>query len=223
MRLFLIALFLLLTTATSFAKWVDGYITLTDGTNVNGRINVPYVNMESRAILLLGTDLSHFYYSVRFANKELGKKCYYPGDIKGFGFTIKAADFHFVSLDVQYRSIVKNEREREQFLHVLYSNEVVLMTRLVPFYYEIPGMEGWGGVNHVNSYDYYLYNSEMGLTRLQVNKEFKSLKNILQLYGVSEVFLEQLPENIKRFDVYNILLEYDMWKTSRGQSTILNT
>ncbi|MCG8582714.1 MAG: hypothetical protein MI866_22515 [Bacteroidales bacterium] len=221
MKLLLTTLFLVFATFSGFAKWVDGYITLNDGEKIIGKINVPYVNMESRAILIRGIDLSHFYYSVRFANSKFGKKFYYPEDIKEFGFTNNGSSFHFVSENMHYKSIVKAERERSQFLQVLYKGDVTLMSRLVPFYHEIPGMEGWGGVNHINSYDYYLSNSEIGLTRLEVSKTYKSIKDILTLYGVNKTFLERQPDHINRFDVYGLLLEYDHWKRNKEYLPVL--
>ncbi|WP_430815768.1 hypothetical protein [Carboxylicivirga sp. RSCT41] len=221
MKTFLTTLTLFMLSVTVFAKWVDGYITLNDGSRLNGRINVPYVNMESRAILVKGMDLSHFYYSVRFATKETGKQFYYPEDIKGFGFNNNGAMFHFVSENVHYKSIVRAERERSQFLQVLYKGDLILLSRLVPFYHEIHGMEGWCGVNHINSYDYYLSNAEKGLTRLEVNKSNGSIKDILALYGVHDTFLQSQPDNINRFDVFSLLIEYEQWKKNTDESVIL--
>ncbi len=213
---------ILLISINGHAKWVNGYIKLNNGETVSGRVNVPYVNMFSRAIIVKGIDLSHFYYSVRFSDEKKVKKYYYPGDIKAFGFTTNGMSYHFVSHDMHYNSIVKSERQREQFFNVLYSGKLTLLCHLVPLYYHTPGTYNWTGINMVNSYDYYLYAENKGLTKVEITKPFETLRDILVLYDVDKQFLDTLPDNLDRFDVYDVLRGYDKWLNAQVKSPVLD-
>jgi YHS domain-containing protein len=205
MRLLIAILLFVLISPPVFAKWVDGYIETTDNVRIEGRVKLPKTEFYTGALYIYGFDLSYFYRAVKFHDPLNGKKIYSPNEIKGFSFNYKGEDYYFISQTINYNSLVKSERQKDRFLNVLYKGSLVLLRD------ELQLNEERIDAKIIMYENYYLYDSQLGLTLLEVNKESSSLKEILHKYGISELFLNGFNDNLKIWDIKNILYKYDIW------------
>jgi len=187
------------------AKWVDGYITTKDNEQVCGKIYIPTLDYNSYGYYISGFDLSHFYQYVKFKYRDQSKVVFQPDDIKGFRFDHEGVEYYFISQTLHYKSIIATERERGRFLNLVYLGKISLCRNSLL-------------LNHhtVNAYnipyhDYYLCNEDIGVIKVEKGPQFKSIKDALRFYKMSDAFLQKLPESLSIKDLQKTLYAYDMW------------
>lgn len=206
----LLIIILFLSTMQLSAKWVDGFIETKDNNRVVGKIKLPKTEFYSGAWFICGFDLSYLYKAVKFKDVDNVKRIYRPDEIKGFSFRYKQRDYYFFSQIINYKSIVKSERERTYFLNVLYNGSLMLCRN------ELQLDEERYDAKIIMYEDYYLYDSSIGLTKLEVNKNFSSIKDILRKYGMPEQYLKQIKTEVTIRDVKDILNDYDNWLKNKS-------
>lgn len=206
----LVLCILLLVPGYISAKWVDAYVETNCNEIIYGKIQLPKMDFYSGALYVKGFDLSYLYRYVKFKSANTGKVIYSPDEIKGYGFTYDGKDYFFITQQINFKSIVKNERQKAYFMSVVYKGSLTLCKYRKQLDEERP-------VAKIILYEeYFIYSEQQGLTKLQVDNEHKSIKTILHKYGVSELFLRNY-EKLTVRDVKDVLFQYDLWLSERKE------
>ncbi|MDP4270153.1 MAG: hypothetical protein Q8909_08500 [Bacteroidota bacterium] len=206
----IIAVVLILSIDSVSAKKAPGFIIKHNCDTIFGEVNISFFDPYSGGFVFYGINLEPFQSVLYFReNNSTRFTAFTPKDIAGFGFTYKSVNYRFKTLLVEYRSIIRSERKRLRFLNLIYQGQLSL-------YKEIVRKESYfttGAPNRlVDYYDYYLYDDKHGLKRVIPTKEFRTLKDMLQYYGMHPNFIEILPSDARFKDVKYFLEEYDLWK-----------
>ncbi len=205
MKRALILLFLMFTFTSVWSKWVEGYIQTKDSVRIVGEIKLPKTDFYTGGWFIKGFDLSYLYYAVKFRGPDNKSHIYYPDELKSFSFKFKGEDHFFISETLHYKSIIKIDRQKDRFLNVIYSGALMLCRN------ELQLDEERIEAKIIVYEDYYLYNSQLGLTKLEVSNNYQSLNEILKQYGMSEVYLETISHKISLRNITEVLFDYDQW------------
>jgi hypothetical protein len=213
-RFAITAVVLILSINSVCAKKAPGFIIRHNCDTIFGEVNISFFDPYSGGFVFYGINLEPFQTQLYFREKNSTHfTLYRPNDISGFGFTYKSTNYRFKTLLIECRSIIKSERKRLRFLNLIYQGQLAL-------YKEIVRKESYFTTGNPNKlldyYDYYLYDDKHGLKRVIPTKEFRSLKDIFQFYGLHQKFIEILPSDARFKDVKYFLEEYDMWRRWRS-------
>jgi hypothetical protein len=63
-------------------------------------------------------------------------------------------------------------------------------------------------------YNYYIYNTDKGLYKVEISNDIKTLVDLLTLYDVEQEFLDKISSDLRIKDIKNILIEHDFWKST---------
>lgn len=187
------------------AKKTLGYIITKDLELIQGEIKINVYNPYLGGYTFIGIHLDSFHSNVSFkSEKEKRFKNYEPKDIHGFGFTFKTVEYNFRSFDIEPKSIFKKGRSKQRFLQLVYVGEVYLfrdIERIIT-----PDNYSWD-----NTSAYYLFNNTVGINKVVLTKEVRTITDLLTLYSVDEDFLNDIPPESKLKEIQYILVKYDSW------------
>ncbi len=187
------------------AKKVPGYIVLENTDTVFGEVRLHNFCRTTAGFIINGIDMEWCHLEVSFRNIDSKKfQSYQPHDILGYGFTYNSADYTFHSSILHQKSLVKNEEKRQRFLHLVYSSRIYLYVDLR--YSSLLTNE------QAYSYcEYYLYNSKVGLKKVEFTKDIKTIHDLLLLYNVEIDFLYYVPFTTPLKEIKVILMQYNEW------------
>ena len=209
-KIFLISfIFSILVVGHCSAKVTDGYIITTDLDTIHGIIKINKFNPYSGGYLIVGFDLESYHSRVAFkGSNDRRFQFYEPKDILGFGFEFNSIDYRFKSFNIEKQSIYKEERTYQRFLQLIYNGQLAL-------YRDVIKIQMWK-FNHLIPCDaYYIYNDFVGINEVGTTRKMRTLKSLLALYHVDQEFLNSINSKTKNKDIYNILMEYDIWLNKR--------
>ncbi|WP_439181833.1 hypothetical protein [Carboxylicivirga taeanensis] len=209
MKAIITCIFLFVSVSIS-AKWVEAYIETNQNEIIYGKIQLPKAEFYTGAWYVKGFDWSYLNRYVRFKSTDTGKVIYNPEQIRGYGFKYRGEDYFYITQVIDRKSIVKSERKKAYFMNVVYNGSLMLCKYRKQLDEERP-------VAKIILYDeYYLYNEQLGFTKLQVDEQHQSLNSILCQYGVSAFFLRKVgPLSIH--DVKKVLYQYDVWLSEQEE------
>ena len=193
------------------AIWVNGYVKISNTERLEGQIYVSQCNPATSGVTFSGIGLEDFYTRVMFRSRSQSRRVYEPNDIIEFGFTYQLQDYVFQSFVLMYTSMIRHDRTRNRFLCLMYKGTFSL--------YQDNEMMQWPvcGPEYVAYQHYYLYSESIGLTKVEVSKSHKCLKNLLVMYGMDKEFLSAVPDTIGIRDIKQVLIDYDIWLQFKQQ------
>ncbi len=191
------------------AKKVPGYIVLESADTVFGEVKLHVFSRTTGGIILNGVDMEWCHLVVSFRESNSKKfQVYQPKEILAYGFRYKSADFIFHSSILQQKSLFKNEQERQQFLHLIYSSRISL-------YVDLRYSSMLTKEQSYAYYEYYLYSSSVGLIKVEITKDIKTIHDLLLLYNVEIAFLDYIPFTTPLKDIKVVLMQYNEWIQSK--------
>lgn len=187
------------------AKKTLGYIITKDLEIIYGEIKIYIYNPYSGGYTINGIQLDTYHSNVVFkSEKEKHFKNYEPKDIHGFGFTFKTVGYSFRSFDIASKSIFKKGRSQHRFLLLIYEGELYL-------YRDIEKVITSDNYSCYNTSVYYLYNNAVGINKVVLTKEIRTINDLLTLYSVDTDFLNDILPKSKLKGIQNVLAKYDSW------------
>ena len=187
------------------AKKVLGYIITKDLELIYGEVKINVYNPYIGGYTFNGINLDILHSNVSFkSEKEKHFKNYEPKDIYGFGFAFKSLEYNFRSFDIEPKSIFKKGRSKNRFLLLVYKGEVYLYRDIEKVI--TPDNYSWD-----NAGAYYLYNNTVGINKVVLIKEVKSITDLLTLYSVDKEFLNDIHPKLNLKGIKDILVKYDSW------------
>ena len=197
-------------------KKVQGYIVTETRDTLYGSIYIYRFSLNTGLFFVNGIHEESYHYQVAFKENQ-GRKftVYKPEDIQAFGFRFKDEDYVYQRIRLEKRSLVPGEKSQVRFFRLLYSNGFSLYrdknrirqasdnVRKCP-----PGSRFEDESMAVT--DYYLYNVDIGLNRVDGSVPITEL---LKLYGIEAVFIDTLSEKVKARDILQIIASYEVWRT----------
>jgi len=200
------------------AKKVTGYIITENSDTLYGEIKVPNFNRITGGWIMSGTNLESFHFEVSFKNRQKNTfQTFKPEDILGFGFNYKSINYTFRRFVIVSKNFFKKERRIVRFLNLEYSGKVALyedVIRVNNNNMKTNTTDITKGDSYVY-YDYYLFNDSIGLKKVELTDDIKSLVDLLKLYGFEKDFLDSIPTKTNLKDIKMILMEYDTWCTKK--------
>lgn len=198
------------------AKNLNGYIVTQGQDTIRGEVRVYLFNRITGHANILGVDLESLHFEVSFKSSATSRfKTYKPDEIKGFYFEYKSREYVFHSRIINRKSMVRRERQEDRFLQLL-SNETVSLYSDLRREYIPTARPDWCSV--INSYmvrEYYLYNSQRGLSQVMKSRDEKQIENLLLSYGIEQAFIDTLEPKMKFKDIRYIFIQYHAWNTDR--------
>lgn len=199
---------LFVTTENCFSKDVAGFIVTNENDTIFGTVQVSKFDQLNGALMLFGYESNSFYSSVVFKSKDQKRfKNYFPENISGFSYSDKDGNFFFKSFKIKHNSIFENEKERYQFLCLVYKGSYEL-------YKDLYFVENTYVNKRYEKYqtftDYYLYSPDKGLFKVD-NYHYKNIIDLLKAVQVDKRFIELVPENICFENIKSLLKIYDSW------------
>jgi len=193
----------------SHAYKASGYIITEKSDTIYGTVQVSRFDQLTGGFLIFGIELESFHSRVVFKGKNDKRFCtYFPEMISGFGFRFQTINYSFRRFKIPYRSIFDSEREQFRFLCLIQKGNIEL-------YKEISFVENlYATTTHeryLTSYNYFLYSPEKGLLKVEMNNQFKSIRDVLNHFEMNDQFIKTIPYDTK-FNILNeILFNYDRW------------
>ncbi len=196
------------------AKKVSGFIITEFSDTIYGTIRMSEFNLLTGGWIFHGINLAPFHFEVSFRkNKNERFRNFQAGEILEFGFTYKSIDYYFHSFILESNSIFKNERRRHRFLQLCYKGKISLYKNVSQIttrdYYINTSLNNYH--QYYDYCDYYLFNKNLGLTKVEITKNIKTINDLLFLYGIEEEFLERIPIAAKLKDIKAVLMKYEVW------------
>lgn len=194
----------------SYVKAVKrpGYIITLNSDTLYGQVKVYHFNLSTSGATLIGIDLELYNRGVRFrSDDERGFHSYGSDEIIGFGFNYHSIGYKFQRFELISNSIFKDDNVRYRFLNLIQDGRIFI-------YRDIIRIQSHQSNNYNNSqtyYDYYLYDNIVGLKKVEITKEIKSVRDLLDLYNVEKSFLESLSVETRFKDIRKVLKDYDNW------------
>lgn len=196
---------------SAIAVKLPGYIILNSSDTIFGEIKISGFDLYMGGIVFNGVNLEPLHSAVRFRdNKQMPFVSYTTDDISGFGFFNKLESYRFKKFAIKYNSIVKAERERSRFLHLIYQGELSVYCDIVRK--ENYMKTGFSNDQVIDYYDYYLFDDVHGLKRVVKSKDYSTVKDLLGCYELDQKFIEQIPPDVRFKNIIEVLQEYDRWK-----------
>ncbi|MCU4177147.1 hypothetical protein [Carboxylicivirga sp. N1Y90] len=198
------------------AKNLKGYIVTHSEDTIRGEVRVYLFNRMTGHANILGLDFESLHFEVSFkSNVSLRFKTYKPKQLKGFAFEHKSRKYVFHSRIIERKSMVRCEREEARFLQLL-SNETVSLYVDLRRQYVNSAVKDWYGMSNSYMYrEYYLYNSQLGLSEVMESRDEKQIENLLVIYGIEQAFIDTLEPKITFKDIRYILIQYHAWNVDR--------
>jgi len=190
----------------SHAKWVEGYIVTSEDEHVKGSIQISVFDSHSYGYYMIGFDMTYLYNHIKFRHLDKTKEVLEPCDIRGFSFSFKGVDYHFISQIVDYKSIVRNEREYDRFLNVVYSGTISLCRNRLRLNHPADFI-----YDETYYYDYYLVSDHHGFTKVERSSELATLKELLLYCKMDNAFLQTIEADLSVRDLQKTLYAYDRW------------
>ncbi|MBK3517318.1 hypothetical protein [Carboxylicivirga marina] len=217
MKLLLTSLVILFMSLPVSAKWVDGYVVDKEGTTIKGKVYLNNHTVKSRSAYVRdGLFLNDYHREVFFKENGKRKRAYGPEDLREYSFEYKGKFYYFESFELEYKSIVKAERQTDRFLQVMYSGHCKLYRNISESLYND------GLVRIEPTIDYYIYNSELGLTMVASVNDYKHLKDILLAYNFDQRYVDGLKKRLNIRDIPQIIIDYELWNEENRQP-VFNT
>lgn len=217
----LIGLVLFMPLQNLLSKNARAFVVTNTNDTILGEVKLSWYNKTTGGIHINGFDIDVLHYEMYF--RELGKKgwkLYHPSDIKFFTFVYRHQTYEFRSFVIERKSIYNPEKHKKRFLLLLHNSKVKLykdVRRNYNPYNEVrkvyhPEFKYVSSANSYSNYfDYYLYNTEQGLTRAIKSSETFSVLTLLDKYGIEKDFLNTLPKIVNFKDLKRILKDYAEW------------
>lgn len=191
----------------SHAANVPGYIVTNEDDTIHGFVRVSSsshmtVNLPSS---INSFDTYNFALSFRKHDEKLYKQ-YYPSSIKEFNFLYKSTNFIFKRFTLKYKSIVKSEDTRDQFLCLLYSDNEYQLYRNVL----IDPNNGLISIpdKYLKYMIYYLYHPEKGIVKVEKSKKYETIQALLLDNNFNPAFVAGLDKKLDFIDIKDILKQY---------------
>jgi len=199
----------------SFAKKAPGYI-IEDSDTLYGKIKISQFNILTAGLVMNGINSEPLHHEVWFRSNDSKRfKRYNANEIIAFGFTDKTRDYYFKSFRIETNSLVKKEKIRSRFLQ-LYSH-----VSNIYLYKDLLRVDNYSRNTYNNPYEvynltytypeFYLFNSKIGLTKVEETKLIKTIKELLSIYGIEDNFLKHFSKDINIKDIGFVLEEYKLW------------
>lgn len=196
---------------------VPGYIITNNSDTIKGDIKLSNFDIYTGRLILSGISLEQFHSTLYFrATSSHGFKRFSANDLLGFGFNYKSTNYCFKTFVIESNSIVKSERKRLRFLHLIHEGEIAV-------YKDIIRQTNYAKSNIPNNQvvdynEYYLFDNKHGLKKAIATTEFETVIDLLRYYEVEKKFLVQLPTALRMRDVVEILSAYDGWKKNSSHT-----
>lgn len=193
------------------SREISGYIIDNSSDTIIGEIEVSAYDIYTGWTVIKGINMEPFHSTVYFRKKgEKRFKSFTPHDITGYGFTYKSVDYKYSTFRIEKKSIILSKKERLRFLNLVFQGEISVYKDIDRKDFFVTKIDFDDRV--IDYCDYYLYNKKHGLKWAILNKEFKSITELLSFYEIDQKFISQLPANVKFKDIVEILYKYEMWK-----------
>lgn len=221
-RYLILSIVLISSTDYLEAKKVSGFIITEFSDTIYGTIRISEFDLLTGGWIFNGINLEPFHFEVSFRNNENERfRNYKAGEILEFGFTYKSIDYYFHSFILESNSIFKKERRRDRFLQLCYKGKISLYKNVSQI--TTPDNCIKSSLNNSQFYDYYdyfLFNKILGLTKVEMTKNIKTMNDFLFIYRIDEEFLEGIPKNTKLKDVKTVLMNYEIWLNENEKKKI---
>lgn len=189
---------------------VPGYIVKNNADTVWGTMKVSSFGKISGGYNLSGIETETYYFGVSFkADDETKFAIYYPESLQGFAFQYKSTQYIFNRFTLNFKSIVTSEKQRNQFLCLMYRDNNYQLYRNVlidPNNGLISVPDKW-----LRFIVYYLYSESKGIVKVEKNKKYRNLQSLLADYDFDSRFIEQLDKKIDFIDIKDVLKQYNDW------------
>jgi hypothetical protein len=196
------------------AKNLPGFIITENSDTIAGSIKKYLFDRITGNLTFRGINLELYHHEIAFRHEDKSYKTYKPQDILGFSFIYKKEQYTFHRFAIESKSIIKKERKRYRFLHLLYNNNKI---SLYSDYIRVRNTENLKDTKDLNkpaSYkynDYYLYNTSSGLCKIDFSNGIDSILRLLKAYGMEEDFIDNYFNKAFAHDIRKIFEEYDLW------------
>ena len=197
------------------ARKVPGFIITENSDTIYGQIKLSKFNLQTGTWFFHGINLEPLHFEVWFRDEKSKKfRNFQAIDISGFGFNYKSQDYFFHSFTLESNTKIIKEKKRERFLQLIYNGKVKLyrnLSRAIKydnFDYNL----FWKYKDQTFIYyDFFLYNKSKGLTKVEISKDIKTIKQLLYIYDFDKEYVNRLPSNTKLKNIKMILINYDLW------------
>ncbi len=215
LKLFILSVVLILISNSIEARKVPGYIVTENSDTIYGEIKVTFFNLVTGGVILDGINLEPLHYEVWFRGFETRRfRKYQSNDIFGFGFKFKNRDYLFHGFTLESKSIFKSEEKRYRFLQLCYIGKVYLykdLYRINNYNYVESNHNSKIFDNTITTFDYFIFNESIGLTKLGVLNELEDISNLLKRYEFEEEFIKLIKPRSKLISIVKVLREYEIW------------
>jgi hypothetical protein len=197
------------------AEKVPGFIITENSDTLYGEVKVSHINLHDGGIFILGINLEPLHFDVWF--REYGNsrfKNFQAKDICGYGFMYKLMDYSFHSFVLESNTSFKIVKKRNRFLQLYYEGKVSLyrdINRMVNPIYSMDYHYNNSTDQSVLYYDYFIYNETIGLNKVEISDDIKTMNDLLYLYEFEKEFIERIHKNTKLKDIYIVLMKYEIW------------
>jgi hypothetical protein len=212
-KYFILALLFTLTANFTEAKKVSGYIITEKSDTLYGQIKLSKFDIITGTWMIFGIYTDQLHHEVWFKeNNDKRFRKFQAIDINGFEFSYKSKVYIFRSFTLKSNTILGKEKKRERFLQLIYTGELELYwdTKSTVNNFE-PDDVSFNTNQSYTYYDLYLYNKSIGLTKVEISKDVKTIKQLLKKYEIDKEYLKRIPDNAKLKDIEVILKDYDFW------------
>lgn len=210
---------MLLVGLINHAANVPGYIITNENDTIHGFVQV---SNSSHVAVVFPSSIPHFdtySFGVTFKKyDEKAYKLYYPASIKEFNFLHNSTNYIFKRFTLKYKSIVKQEETRDQFLCLLYSNNQYQLYRNVL----IDPNNGLISIpdKYLKYMIYYLYSPEKGIVKVEKSKKYNTIKALLLDNNFDPAFVAGLDNRLDFIDIKDILKQYHNSKTNQQNTSL---
>lgn len=197
------------------AKKVSGFIITNKQDTLYGTIRLPDVSMASGNFFIKGFDLESLHFLVRFRGRsEKSFHAYSPDSIQEFGFCFDHAYYFFKSFQLEYKSMLKTDRQRSRFLYQAYRGTIALYRIKLSTFIPDRTISREENMKYHEINEYYLYSQLGGLVKVEQNNSTPTVRELLRACDADEEFVQTVPENTSFKEIKSILALYDAWKRS---------
>lgn len=191
----------------SQAKKTRGFIVKVNMDTVFGEIKLHKFERFTGAFLLSSYDLNWCFFSVSFKGPDDKYfKNYKPFELHSYQFTYDHVVYKFKSFEVYFTRLINQTDEVPKFLQEMYKGEISLYRDLI---YSPQMAEN---AKFYFYYDYYLFNMQKGLVKVERTEKRKTVKDLLREFEVNPEFIEELSPAVRFKDIGTILDQYSYWQ-----------
>lgn len=194
------------------AKKIPAFIVTQNGDTIFGKVRSAEVSLLS----FNGLGYEGYFEAVPF--KALGEKRFItvlPDSIKTLHVSASQGLVIYKTFELEYRNMTTLETlKKQRLLQLLYSNSHISLYQNQYLVNSSHFQKSSESLTGRKLSDYYLYQKELGLTKVESSESIKSLKELLRMYNFEEDFITSLDSDINFKDIQTVLKLYQLWLNS---------